>query len=433
MLDPTHHDQPEAETEPAVEEDAGPSNRTLKRVAIGAAVVALVIVGYGIFSRTHSVSNLRESAAQAAIPTVSVVAPKPDASGGALVLPGNVQAYNSAQIYARTSGYVRKWLVDIGDHVTAGQTLAILDAPEVEQQLDQAEADYQTALANQALAATTAKRWNMLLAKDAVSQQETDEKRGDLAAKAATSNSALANVRRLKAELGFARLTAPFAGVVSSRSTQIGALIVAGSTSSQPLFTVSDVSRMRVYVRVPQNYSAMVAPGLGAHITLPEYPGRVFVAVVTRSAQAVDAQSGSVLVELLAPNPDGALKPGAYASVRFDALNNKGSAYQLPGSAILYGNRGATVAVADPHGMVSVKPVTIARDDGATVVLSGGVAPTDRVIDAPPDSIRTGDQVRVRQSVAAKGDADNGSSDNGSADNGGARNAGAAKGEGDAR
>jgi RND family efflux transporter MFP subunit len=412
MLDTTHHDQrhAEVEAEPMAEEHAGPSNRTLRRIAVGAAIVALVVVAYGVWSRTHSVSSLRDVAAEASIPTVAVVAPKPDASGGALVLPGNIQAYNSAQIYARTSGYVRKWLVDIGDHVKAGQTLAILDAPEVAQQLDQAQADYQTALANQALAATTAKRWNTLLAKDAVSQQETDEKRGDLAAKAATSNSALANVRRLKAELGFARLTAPFAGVVSSRSTQLGALIVAGSTSSQPLFTVSDVARMRIYVRVPQNYSAMVAPGLGAHITLPEFPGRVFAAVVTRSAQAVDAQSGSVLIELLAPNPDGALKPGAYASVRFDALSgtgdSKGSAYQLPGSAILYGNSGPTVAVADANGKVTVKPVTIARDDGASVILSGGVAPTDRVIDAPPDSIRTGDQVRVARGHAAKGPGD---------------------------
>jgi RND family efflux transporter MFP subunit len=406
MLDTTPHHQRQAEAEPAAEAHAGLSNRTLKRIAIGAAIVALLIVAYGVYSRAHSVSKLRDAAAEASVPTVAVVAPKFDASGGALVLPGNVQAYNSAQIYARTSGYVRTWLVDIGDHVKAGQPLAILDAPEVEQQLDQAKADYQTALANQALAATTAKRWNVLLAKDAVSQQETDEKRGDLAAKAATSNSALANVRRLKAELGFTHLTAPFAGVVSSRSTQLGALVVAGSTSSQPLFTVSDVSRMRIYVRVPQNYSAMVAPGLGAHVTLPEFPGRVFAAVVTRSAQAVDAQSGSVLVELLAPNPDGALKPGAFAQVRFDALGARGSAYQLPGSAILYGNNGPTVAVADANGRVTVKPVTIARDDGASVILSGGVAPGDRVVDAPPDSIRTGDQVRVIRSHAAKGGSD---------------------------
>jgi multidrug efflux pump subunit AcrA (membrane-fusion protein) len=197
MLDTTHHNQSEAETEPMVEEHAGLSNRTLKRIAIGAAIVALVVVAYGVWSRTHSVSNLRDTAAEASVPTVSIVAPKPDASGGTLVLPGNVQAYNSAQIYARTSGYVRKWLVDIGDHVKKGETLALLDAPEVDQQLYQAQADYKTALANQNLSETTAKRWNALLAKDAVSQQETDEKRGDLAAKVATSNSALANVRRL--------------------------------------------------------------------------------------------------------------------------------------------------------------------------------------------------------------------------------------------
>jgi RND family efflux transporter MFP subunit len=397
MLETQPPEQSEADPYTLPEEGSGPSNRTLKRLAIGAAVVAIVVVGIGAYSRSHTVSKLRDTAADASIPTVTVVSPKPDSSGGALVLPGNIQAYNSAQIYARTSGYVRKWLVDIGDHVRAGQTLAILDAPEVEQQLNQAKADYQTALANRALSATTAARWNTLLAKDAVSKQETDEKRGDLAAKTATANASLANVRQLTAQLGFTRLTAPFAGVVSSRSTQIGALIVAGSTSSQPLFTVSDNTRMRIYVRVPQNYSSMVAPGLKAHLALPEYPNRPFVATLTRASHAVDQQSGSELVELMAQNEDGALKPGAYAQVRFDTMDSKGTDYVLPGSAILYGNSGATVALVDANGRVTVKPVRIARDDGAMIYLSSGLQPTDRVIDSPPDAIRTGDHVRIAE------------------------------------
>jgi RND family efflux transporter MFP subunit len=373
----------------------------LKRVGIGAAVVALGIVAVGTASRMNATNELKTVAAQASIPTVSVVAPAASGANGGLVLPGNVQAYNSAPIYARTNGYVSRWLADIGDHVRAGQTLAILDAPEVDQQLAQAQADYQTAVANQQLAATTAKRWSTMLSQDAVSRQEADEKSGDLAAKSALSNAALANVRRLKALQGFTRLVAPFDGVVTSRSAQIGALIVSGTAASQPLFTVSDVKRMRIYVRVPQGSSAALHPGTAATLSLPEYPNRNFTATLTRSAQAVDAQSGAVLVELQADNPDGALKPGAYAQVSFDAAAGHGNSVSLPGSAILYGNDGPTVAIVNANGIVTVKPVTIARDEGSNVVIAGGIAPADQVIDSPPDSIRTGDHVRVQKAPAA--------------------------------
>jgi RND family efflux transporter MFP subunit len=390
---------PETEADYAA---AGLSDRTLKRAGIAAALVALAVVVVGTASRIGATNDLRETSAQAAVPTVTLVVPATGGDGGSLVLPGNIQAYNSAAIFARTNGYVRRWVADIGDHVSAGQTLAILDAPEVDQQLAQAQADYQTARANQNLAATTSRRWSGMLAQDAVSRQEADEKAGDLAAKSALANASLANVRQLKALQGFTRLTAPFSGIVTSRSAQIGALVVSGNAAAQPLFTVSDVQRMRIFVRVPQAYSASVHPGMAATLTLPEYPGRSFAATMTRSAQAVDAQSGAVLVELQAANPDGALKPGAYAQVSFTTENGAGNNVTLPGSAILYGNDGPTVALAEANGRVTVKHVTIARDEGSKVTVSG-ISPTDRVIDTPPDSIRSGDRVKVQRTPAGKG------------------------------
>ena len=380
------------DTPPAA--DQGPSGRTLKRIGIGAAVVALAVVGIGIATRIHATNQLEATSQEASIPTVSVVSASPNQGGDGLVLPGNIQAYNSAAINARTTGYVRKWLADIGDRVEAGQTLAILDAPELDQQLASARADYQTSLANRNLAATTSKRWASMLAQDAVSRQEADEKAGDLAAKTALANAALANVRELSALHGFTQLKAPFAGVVTSRSAQIGALVVAGNAASQPLFTVSDVQRMRIYVRVPQVSSSQVQPGTQAVLSLPEFPGREFPASLVRSAGAVDAQSGAVLVELQADNRDGALKPGAYANVRFDT-KDAGSGMRLPGSAIVYGGNGPTVGVVGTGGRVTMRSVKIARDEGKTVVLSVGVRPGERIIDSPPDSLRTGDKVRI--------------------------------------
>ncbi len=378
----------------------GPDSRMLTRVGIGAGVIALAVVAIGAATRISATNDLRGTAQKAAIPSVAIVSPQSDAKGGALVLPGNVQAYNSAAIYARTNGYVSRWLADIGDNVRTGQSLAVLDAPEIDQQLAQAQADYQTALANQRLAGTTAKRWSVMLAKDAVSQQESDEKAGDLAAKSALSNAAMANVKRLRAMQGFTRLAAPFDGVVTSRAAQIGALVVAGNAASQPLFTVSDIHRMRIYVRVPQGYSSQVKVGMPATLTLPEYPGRAFTATMTRSAGAVDAQSGAVLVELQAANPDRALKPGAFAQVRFDVGQGGGSAgsggLSLPGSAILYGNDGPTVAVVGRDSRVTVRPITIARDEGATVLVASGIKAGERVIDSPPDSIQSGDKVSVQ-------------------------------------
>jgi RND family efflux transporter MFP subunit len=372
----------------------GPDNRTLKRVGIGAAVIAVALVGLGIASRINATSELEEVAQKASVPTVTVVTPVTSEGGEGLVLPGTIQAYNSAAINARTNGYVRRWLADIGDPVRAGQTLAILDAPEIDQRLAQAKADYQTTLANQRLAASTARRWQAMLAQDAVSQQEVDEKVGDLAAKTALANASLASVRELNALHGFTQLSAPFSGVVTSRSAQIGALVVAGNAASQPLFTVSDVHRMRIYVRVPQVYSSQIHKGMEATLSLPEFPGRTFKAALTRSANSVDAQSGAMLVELQAENGEGTLKPGAYAHVKFP-IDGAGAGMRLPGSAILPAEDGPSIAVVGNDGRVTLKRITIARDEGKTVLVSVGVNRGDKVIDTPPDSIQTGDRVQI--------------------------------------
>ncbi|VWX51337.1 efflux RND transporter periplasmic adaptor subunit [Novosphingobium sp. 9U] len=385
---------PEIDTSTSTGTSDGPDSRTLKRVGIGATVVALVVVGVGITSRINATNQLEAVSQEAAIPTVAVVTPTANQGGDGLVLPGNVQAYNSAAINARTTGYVRKWLADIGDRVQAGQTLAILDAPELDQRLASARADYQTALANRQLAATTSRRWQSMLAEDAVSRQEADEKAGDLAAKNALANAALANVRELNALRGFTQLKAPFAGIVTSRSAQIGALVVAGNIATQPLFTISDVHRVRIFVRVPQVYSSQVHPGMEARLSLPEFPDREVTATLTRSADAVDATSGAMLVELQADNPDGALKPGAYTHVRF-AFQGAASGMRLPGSAVIYGGSGPTVAVVGAGNRVTLRPVKIARDEGKTVLVSVGLRAGEKIIDSPPDSIRTGDRVQI--------------------------------------
>jgi RND family efflux transporter MFP subunit len=390
MHDTTHGPQPEGDS------------RMLKRIGIVLAIVAVLAVAWGIFSRHRSDSRLATWTQDQSIPTVTVVHPKAMGASGSLVLPGNIQALNSASIYARTNGYVKKWFVDIGTPVKAGQLLALIDAPEVDQQLVAAQADLQTAKANENLSSTTATRWTALLKQDAVSKQESDEKTGDLAAKRALTNAADANVGRLRALIGFTRLEAPFAGVVTSRSTQIGQLVTAGSASAQPLFTVSDVSRMRIYVRVPQSYSADIHPGLHATLNLPEYPDRKFDTVLTRTADAVDQQSGTVLVELQAANGDGALKPGAYAQVTFPLSGANGSV-EVPASAILYRSDGTLVAVVDGTGHVKLHPIRIGRDSGDVLEVIAGLAAADQVIDSPPDSIANGDPVHIAKPAANGG------------------------------
>ncbi|WP_404710211.1 efflux RND transporter periplasmic adaptor subunit [Sphingomonas sp. MMS24-J13] len=381
-----------------------PSTFPVRTVGLIAGVCAVAIVAIGIGTRYRNEHQLATWTDAQATTVVAVVKPQAIQGGQSLTLPGDLRALNNAPIYPRTNGYVRKWLVDIGDPVRAGQVLGIIDAPEVDQQVSAARADLQTARANQALAKSTAARWSTMLAKDAVSRQEADEKAGDLAAKTAITNAASANLLRLQATQGFTRLVAPFSGVVTTRAAEVGQLVNAGSAGTPPLFTVADVSRMRIYVRVPQSYSAQVHQGMHAALTLPEYPGRKFDATLTRLAGAVDPQSGTMLVELQAPNGDRALKPGAYSQVIFP-LAGLSTSVTVPASALIVGADGTKVAVIGPDGKAQLRTVRVGRDMGNTVEVTAGVTTADRVINSPPNSLQTGDVVHVAGDTKGAADA----------------------------
>ena len=359
-------------------------------------VGAVAVAASGILIRSSGETQLAAWTAEQAVPWVALIKPTPVADGGSLTLPATLQPLSSAPIHARTTGYLREWFVDIGDGVRQGQALAKLEAPELEQQLAVAQADLQTARANQQLAASTAMRWATLLEKGVVSKQAAEEKNADLAAKTAVTSAAQANMERLRTLASFTRLTAPFDGVVTSRSAEVGALIAAGSAGAPPLFTIADISRIRASVRIPQLYSAQVLPGMEVTLSLPEFPGRTFAATVTRSAGAVDPASGTVLVEVQADNVERLLKPGAYVQASF-ALSNAGPIVTLPPSALIMGGDGPRVARVDSEGRTQLRPVTLGHDRGKVVEVIAGLTAADAVIDNPPDSLQSGDPVRVAQ------------------------------------
>lgn len=366
------------------------------RFALLVALIAVVaIVALGIGARASESRDLKTWTDAQALPSVIVVSPVAPTQGSALILPGRLEAWSRAAIFARVGGYLKSWEADIGAKVKAGQLLAEIDTPELDQQLLQARADLASARANASLAQTSAKRWQAMLASDSVSKQEVDERNGDLAAKQAQVMAAQANVERLTATKGFQRLTAPFDGVVTARSTDVGALINAGNSSGgQELFAVSDVSRLRVYVQVPQSYAPQIKVGTHARLSVPEYPQEAFKATVIASADSVNAASGSTLVQLQVDNPDGRLLPGAYTSVRFD-LPVQVNAVRLPASALQFDDHGMRVATLDQNDHVLFKTVTIARDFGDSVEIGSGVAATDRVIDTPPDGLSDNDAVQI--------------------------------------
>lgn len=372
--------------------DISPTRRARLLGAAASLAVAL-LVGGGILARSTGKAEQAAFAHANALPTVELVSPKP-AESGVIRLPGTLEADNEAELHARASGYVARRLVDIGDHVRAGQVLAVLDAPEIEQQLAQAQADLRTAQANRALARTTAERWNDLRAKDAVSQQETDEKRGQLAAATALAGAAAANVERLRATLGFTRIVAPFAGTVTSRTAEIGALVGAGPAGAPPLFTLADDSRLRLRVRVPQALAGSLARGSQVQLSVPEHRGETFSGTLVRTAGAVDRASGTVLAEFAVDNRARRLRSGGYAEVAIPVLPGAG-AVALPASALITSPKGTMVAVVDGNGKVAMRPVTIGRDEGATVHVVAGLAPQARVVLAPPEALAPGDRVRV--------------------------------------
>lgn len=376
-----------------------PSRHALRIGGLVALAVAGVVVVAGIATRADSNQKLEKWTLEQSIPSVSVIVPGASGEVSSLVLPARFEAYAKAPIYARTNGYLKKWYVDIGMRVKSGQVLADIETPDLDQRLLQARADLATAKANEALAKTTAERWAGLLDSGAVSPQEVDEKKGDYEAKQAMTKAAQANVDRLVATRGFAHILAPFDGTVTARNTDVGALITEGGSNGPALFEVSDTRKLRLFVNVPQNYVGSIKPGTTASIHVPERPGKTYAATVESASQAVDAASGSMLVQLFVDNRDNQLLPGGYASVNLK-LPNAVSALSIPSSALIFDKSGLRVATVESDGKTRLKQVTLSRDMGKTVEISAGLEPTDRVIENPPDGIADGQAVRVAVAAA---------------------------------
>jgi RND family efflux transporter MFP subunit len=374
--------------------------RGLRIAGIVAALAAIAIVATGLVTRASGNARLREWTEAQSKPTVAIVAPAASADRGTLDLPGRLEAYSRAPIYARVSGYLKSWSADIGAKVKAGEVLAEIEAPDLDQQYLQAKANLATAEANAALATTTAKRWQELLKTGAVSKQDVDEKNGDLAAKRAIVNASKAELDRLQAQKNFTRIVAPFDGVVTARNTDVGALINVGSPAGQELFVVSDTKKLRVYVSVPQTYVPSIPSGTKATITVPDRPGRTYTATVEASAQAVAAASGSTLMQLRLDNANGDLLPGGFANVSLE-LPADPNALSIPSSALLFDKHGLRVATLAKDDKIVLKKVTIARDFGQTIEIGSGLAADDRVIQNPPDGIEEGDVVRVAEPAKA--------------------------------
>jgi RND family efflux transporter MFP subunit len=375
--------------------------RGLRLTGIVAALVAIVIVATGLYSRASGNARLREWTDAQAIPVVAVATPAAGATAGALELPGRLEAYSRAPIYARVSGYLKSWKYDIGARVKAGDVLAEIETPDLDQQLQQARADLNTAQANEKLAEVTAERWQKILKSNAVSKQDVDEKLGDLAAKRALVASARANVDRYLAMKNFTRIVAPFDGSVTARNTDVGSLINAGTAAGQELFVVSDTRRLRAYVNVPQTYVPDVQPGTKADLSVPERPGKTYAATIETSAQAVNAGSGTTLMQLAVDNPTGELLPGSYVNARLQ-LPSDAAALSVPASALIFDAKGLSVATVGADNRVAVKPVSIARDLGSTIEIGSGLAADDRVIQNPPDGIANGAEVRIAAAPPAK-------------------------------
>ena len=373
-----------------------PHRRPRRLGLIGGIVLVLAIATaiWGIYSREESEAALTDWTQKQAIPTVAVAHPTQNTEAQKLVLPGDVQAFYEAPIYARVSGYLASWSEDIGAHVKRGQTLGVIDTPDLDQEMAQAEADLATAQARQNFADLTAKRWHALVASNSVSQQSADEKEGDALAVRAEVNAQRAHVDRLRALENFKRLAAPFDGIVTARNTDIGALINAGSNTAAPLFKVADMHEMRIYVRVPQSYAAELKPGLHASLTEPQYPGRTFDATLDTTSVSVALESRTVLVELLAPNPDGKLWPGTFADVTFD-LPGDAHVLRVPASALIFRSNGAQLATVGSDSRIAMKDVTIGKNLGTEIEIESGITQADRVVTSPLDTIENGEQVAV--------------------------------------
>jgi RND family efflux transporter MFP subunit len=370
------------------------TRRRLRIISLAAAGLATVVVVTGIATRKMADARLSQWTADQIVPTVAVMRPDMRGRQTHIDLPGRLEAYSQAQIYARVSGYIKEWKADIGAPVRAGQVLAEIDAPDLDQQIMQAQADVASAQANASLAKVNLERGQALITSGAVSKRDLDQRAADFENRQGLVKSSQANLDRLRVLEKYKRIVAPFDGLVTSRTTDVGALINAGSGGGPPLFVVSDVSRLRVYVNVPQIYVPSIAIGTKAQITVPEHPGETFLATVEASAQSVDAASGTTRMQLGVDNADRKLMTGAFASVRLE-IPQPAVVATVPASALIFDQDGMRVATIGSDGRVALKPITIARDLGAEVEIATGLTADDRIITTPPDGIESGDPVRI--------------------------------------
>ena len=368
--------------------------------------LALFVVGQGLWTRQSDAKNLEIKASKATVPTVIISTPTQSKQSGqndvgnSVDLPGRLEAFSKASLFARVSGYLKSWSVDIGDRVKAGQVLAEIETPDLDQQILQAQAEWASTKANANLSQSTAKRWVSLQEQNFVSPQAAEEKLAEAGAKQALTNASQANVERLKSLKTFARIIAPFDGIVTSRQTDVGALINVGGSAGTELFTVSDTKRLRLYVNVPQNLVGAIQVGGTAEFTVPENPGQTYKASVQSMSQAINAGTATMLVQLSAENTNSKLMPGGTASVKFALPASE--ALRVPPSTLIFGKEGLRIATVGEDMKVLLKPIKIARDFGSSIEIASGLSATDRIIESPPDGLLNGDLVKAAASRGNK-------------------------------
>lgn len=380
--------------------DQKPSRKRLMLVGIGGLTLAALLVANGLAARTRHENAVAAWAETAAMPLVSVFQPQQNVHGDSLRLPAHLEAWSKAPIHARVSGYLKDWKTDIGTQVKAGQVLADIDSPDLDQQVAQTHARLIQEQANARLAETTATRWQNLLATHSVSRQEADEKRSNAAAAKANAQAAAADYARLSALEDYKTIRAPFAGTITARNTDIGQLIKADNDSDPELFDIADTHQLRLYVPVPQNYASVIRPGMLAQLVVPEHPGQHFSARLVGDSTAVDRRSGTLLAQFIADNPDGALLPGDYAEATLQIPADT-HGVSIPASALIFRAQGTQVAVLDPANHVHLRDIHIGLDLGERLVIDQGLKPADRIVDNPPDALREGDTVQLADAGGA--------------------------------
>jgi RND family efflux transporter MFP subunit len=375
------------------EDIKAPGRKSLLTAAAAAVLMAGIVLSYGFIGRAQSKQEVVDWTNTHAIPTVALAGLIPGSSHQTLTLPGNIQPFNRAAIFARVNGYVKSWDHDIGSPVKAGQVLASIDAPDLDQQLGQAKATLASVRANHQIASLTANRNNILLQKQIVAQQLADQTDADAKAKEAVVDANEANVRQLEAMQSFKTLAAPFDGVVTARNVELGMLINSGG-SGQPLFEVSDLHRVRIYVQVPQSFTAGLTVGMKATFEMPQYPGARFEATLSHISKSINQNSHSMQVELQADNAAGKFFGGSYCNVHFE-IPTDANLVKVPSTALITGSQGTQVATLDSSDKVVLKSVKLGRDLGDSVEVIAGLTPSDRIINSPPETLVTGDAVRV--------------------------------------